>query len=71
MFNTYSYTTVPLAGVQRHQTYKKIKLKLKNKQKIDQNEVFTAFTNVLFLFSIVAHVYICFAYFSWMFNEIV
>ena len=33
MFNTYSYKTVPLAGIQRNQTYKKIKLKLKNKQK--------------------------------------
>ena len=52
MFNTYSYKTVPLAGIQRNQTYKKlkkIKIKKTNK-KIDQNEVFTAFTNVLFLF---------------------
>ena len=51
MFNTYSYKTVSLAGIQRNQTYKKIKLKFKkNNKKIDQNEVFTAFTNVLFLF---------------------
>ena len=50
MFNTYSYKTVSLAGIQRNQTHKKIKLKLKKKKKIDQNEVFTAFTNVLFLF---------------------
>ena len=48
---TYSFKTVPLAGIQRNQTYKKIKLKLKKTNKnIDQHEVFTAFTNVLFLF---------------------
>ena len=49
MFNTYSYKTVPLAGIQRNKTYKKIKFEL-SKKKIDQDEVFTAFTNVLFLF---------------------
>ena len=32
MFNTYSYKTVPLAGIQRNQTNKKIKLKLKKIQ---------------------------------------
>ena len=48
MFNKYLYKTVPPAGIQRNQTYKKIKLKLK--KKIDQNVVFTGFTNVLFSF---------------------
>ena len=33
MFNTYSYKTVPLAGIQRNKTYKKIKLKLKKQTK--------------------------------------
>ena len=52
MFNIYSYKTVPLAGIQRNQTYKKKKIKIKKtNKKIDQNEVSTAFTNVLFLFS--------------------
>ena len=46
MFITYTYKTVPLAGIQRNQTYKKL-YKIE-KKKIDQNEVFTAFTNVLF-----------------------
>ena len=46
MFNTYSYKTVPLAEIQRNSTYKK----KKKKKKINQNGVFTAFTNVLFCF---------------------
>ena len=61
MFNTYSYKTVPLAGIQLNQTYKKNR---KLKKQIDQNEVFTAFTNVLIFFFLVAHVCICLAYFS-------
>ena len=56
MFNTYLYKTVPLAGIQQNETYKKKKLK-KKKKKIDQDEVFTAFTNVLFLFSLWFHMY--------------
>ena len=32
MFNTYSYKTVPLAGIQRNKTYKKIILKKKKKK---------------------------------------
>ena len=63
MFITYSYKTVPLAGIQRNQTYKKIKLKFKEKQKNCSKWNF-----ILFM---VAHVYICSVYFSWMFNEIV
>ena len=49
MFNTYLYKTVPLAGIQQNETYKK-KIKKKKKKKKDQYEVFTASTNVLFLF---------------------
>ena len=56
MFNTYSYKTVPLAEIQRNQTHKNIKLKLK-KKKIDKNKVSTAFTNVLFLFSLWLRMY--------------
>ena len=33
MFNTYSYKTVLLAGIQRNKTYKKIKIKLKKQTK--------------------------------------
>ena len=34
MFNTYSYKTVPLAGIQRNQIYKKIKFKFKKKKNL-------------------------------------
>ena len=51
MFITYSYKTVPLAGIQRNQTYKANKIKIKKTDKnIDQHDVFTAFTNVYFYF---------------------
>ena len=33
MFNTYLYKTVPLAGIQQNQTYKKIKLKFRKQTK--------------------------------------
>ena len=49
MFNKYSYKTVPLAEFSE--------IKLTKKKKIDQNEVFTAFTNVLFLFSLWLRMY--------------
>ena len=59
MFNIYSYKTVPSAGIQRNQIYKRNKIKIEKKTttKTDQSEVFTAFTNVFFLF-MVAHVFI-------------
>ena len=51
MFITYSYKTVPLARIQRNKTYKKNYIKnKKTNQKIDKDEVFTAFTNVVFSF---------------------
>ena len=62
MFNTYSYKTVSLVGIQRNQTYKKNKIKIKKtNKKIDQNEVFTAFTNVYFYFN---HDCVCIHLFS-------
>ena len=33
MFNTYLYKTVPLAGIQRNETFKKIKFKFKKQTK--------------------------------------
>ena len=38
MFNTYSYKTVPLAGIQRNKTYKKIILKKKKKKNLIKME---------------------------------
>ena len=48
MFNTYSYKTVALAGIQRNQAYKKNNIKIKKNKKLIK--MITAFKNVLFLF---------------------
>ena len=56
MFNKYSYKTVPLAGIQRNQTYKKLKLKKK--------QFFLQLLQMFILF-MVAHVYICLENFYW------
>ena len=66
MSNKYSYKTVPLVGIQRIQTYKKNKIKIiKTNKKIDQNEFFYSFYKCfIFILFMVAHVYICLAYFS-------
>ena len=72
MFYTYSYKTVQLAGIQRNQTYKKIELKLKKQTKKWSKLSFYSFYKCfIFILFMVARVYICSAYFSWMFNEMV
>ena len=70
MFTTYSYKAEPLARIQRNQTYKKIKLKLKKQtKKLIKIRFLQPLQFFYFYFIMVAHVYICLAYFSWIFNE--